>query len=394
LFLRNLSCAPADLSRPSAYDPDVGKVISLRAGAAAVGVIHSRPPEVFGDAFVELRARSPAGCGGCPSPGALRGFSLVELLVVIAIIALLIGLLVPAVSGARESARRIQCTNNLKQLGIAAQEYEAANGVFPASIEDVDQTTDAEANWGWSARLLPQLELQTLYDGLLVDVYPMNDMRVGTTNSLYDSFRKAAQQPISTFLCPSGVAQDDGAKSRDKWFEPKSYDSAFAASNYAACFGPNGTNIGWAWVAPVNPIQIATSRRAPMPAVRGHTAAAITDGLSNTFMAGEVFARFTPTTMNKYWTAKWIGVEKAPGNGGHGTAAARTVGVPLNALPGSNMPISFGSAHPGGAGFLYCDGSTRFIDDIIEYGDPSGPSAYGVYQKLGVRNDGLPISEY
>jgi prepilin-type N-terminal cleavage/methylation domain-containing protein/prepilin-type processing-associated H-X9-DG protein len=326
-------------------------------------------------------------------------FTLVELLVVIAIIALLIGLLVPAVGGARESARRIQCANNLKQLGIAAQAYESANSVFPASIEDVDQGTDEDANWGWSARLLPQLEMQTLYEKLLVDVYPLNDMRLGTTNPLYDSFRTAAQQPVSTFLCPSGVAQDEGAKTRDKWFEPKTYDAAFAVSNYAACFGPGTTNIGWAWNwSMMNDNQKAAAnaarKRQPMPPVRGHPAGAITDGLSNTFMAGEVFPRYSPTTGNKYWSAKWIGVEKAPGNGGHGTGAARTVGVPMNALPGSNMPISFGSAHPGGAGFVYCDGSTKFLDDTVEYGNPSVPSAYGVYQKLGVCNDGLPISEY
>jgi len=324
-----------------------------------------------------------------------QAFTLVELLVVIAIIALLMALLVPAVGGARESARQITCFNNLKQLGLAAQSYHAANNILPAGIEDVDQTTSGEANWGWSTRLLPQLELQNLYENLLVDVYPMDDMRLGTTNPLYDSFRKAAQEPVSTFLCPSGMSQDDGADRRDKWFDPKSYDAAFAASNYAACFGASNSNIGWAWIQPVPPVWLAAQRTAPMPPVRGHTAAAIKDGLSNTFMAGEVFARnASSTNLNVYWTAKWIGVEKAPGNGAPGTSVARTVGFPLNSVAGSTQGrvYGFSSAHPTGAGFLFCDGSTRFIDDTVEYGNPANINLYGVYQKLGVCNDGQDVS--
>jgi prepilin-type N-terminal cleavage/methylation domain-containing protein/prepilin-type processing-associated H-X9-DG protein len=342
-------------------------------------------------------------------PGRLA-FTLVELLVVIAIIALLVGLLVPAVGGARESARRIQCGNNLKQLGIAAQSYESANSFLPASIADIDPDSSEDANWGWMTRLMPHMELQTQYDALLVDVYPLSDMRLGTSNATFDSFRNAAQQPVATFICPSGISQDPAAKQSDRWFEPKSYDSAFAAGNYAACFGPNTSNIGWyANWSSMNTVQkanaMAARKRSPMPqgmpqggptaASQGHPFAAITDGTSNTFMGGEVFARNAqPVHLNAFFTAKWIGVAKAPGNGGHGSAAARTVGFPLNAVAGTGRVYGFSSAHPGGANFVYCDGSTRFIDDTIEYGNPAVVSQFGIYQKLGVANDGLPISEY
>jgi prepilin-type N-terminal cleavage/methylation domain-containing protein len=328
-----------------------------------------------------------------------RAFTLVELLVVIAIIALLMGLLVPAVSGAREAARQISCFNNLKQLGLAAQSYHSAHDVLPASIEDVDQTTGEDANWGWITRLLPHMEMQNTFDGLLVDVYPLADMRVGSADPQYDSFRKAAQVPISTLLCPSGVSQDARATISDRFFEPTSYPSSFGASNYAACFGAGTVNIGWSWDwANMNNNQKvaagAARKRTPMPPVRGHNFAAITDGTSSTFMAGEVFPRLaSPPYARNYWNAKWLGVEKAPGNGGHGTYVVRTVGFPLNPVAGTKgRALAFASAHPNGGGFAMCDGSTRFIDETIEFGNPAVISQYGIYQKLGVANDGHDVS--
>ncbi len=335
----------------------------------------------------------------CRDAGRCQAFTLVELLVVIAIIALLIALLMPAVGGARESARQIMCMNNLKQLGLAAQGYNSATGVFPPSIEDVDQTISSEANWAWTARLLPHLEMQAAFDGLLVDVYPLDDMRLGAADARYASFRMVAQQPVSTFMCPSSVAQDSQATLDDRYFEPTTYPSRFAPSNYAACFGAPTINIGWYGDTgvvpdPRTPNQLISNRRPPMPAIKGHTAAAITDGLSNTFMAGEVFPRLAnPPYLRRYWPAKWIGVERAPGNGGHGTYAARSTGVPLNPVAGTGgLAIGFSSAHPNGAGFVLCDGATRFIEDTVEYGNPASIPTYGVYQKLGVRNDGYDVS--
>src|SRR3954468_24993586 len=97
-----------------------------------------------------------------------RGFTLIELLVVIAIIGVLVALLLPAVQAAREAARRVQCVNNLKQVGLALHGYHDAHNTFPAGgwIALFGQPATANMNSGWSASVLPWLEQRALYDGL------------------------------------------------------------------------------------------------------------------------------------------------------------------------------------------------------------------------------------
>jgi prepilin-type N-terminal cleavage/methylation domain-containing protein/prepilin-type processing-associated H-X9-DG protein len=334
------------------------------------------------------------------APGARAAFTLVELLVVIAIIGLLVALLVPAVGGAREAARHSQCRNNLKQLGVAAQSYESANGVFPASIEDSNPAIDSEPSWAWGTRLLPHLEMQTTFDSLLVDVYSLTDLYAGAANPAFDSFRKAGNQPVSTFICPTGTPSLSAIAAHGSAMR---YGQPWAVSNYAACFGV-GTNIGWVW-NPQNDNQraagYAARKRNPMPPVRGHSAAAYVDGMSNTMMAGELFHRNAqPYYADGYTGGNWLGGGASPGNGRTCSGVARLVWFPMNTPEGlRGTAFCFGSGHPGGATFVFFDGSTRFLDDTIECGTEAGTSSfpiarYGVYQKLGDANDGQPISEF
>src|SRR6516164_2906474 len=157
-----------------------------------------------------------------------RAFTLVEVLVVIAIIGLLIALLLPAVQGTRESARKAQCANNLKQIGLALLHHETAKKTFPSGyVSAFDSSgTDTGPGWGWASYMLPQMEENAIYKTIHFDLPiedPMNGVRVAN---------------IPSFLCPS----DDTphvwpAKSRDASGNPIAVICEVAASNYVAMYG-------------------------------------------------------------------------------------------------------------------------------------------------------------
>jgi prepilin-type N-terminal cleavage/methylation domain-containing protein/prepilin-type processing-associated H-X9-DG protein len=128
-----------------------------------------------------------------------RGFTLIELLVVIAIIAVLIALLLPAVQAAREAARRMQCTNNLKQLGLAVMNYESANGAIPPAMEhypgDPAVTQGKTATCGMKPRLLPFMEQQALFNAINFG-FAWNSTATNANSTVYRS-------TVNSFLCPS-----------------------------------------------------------------------------------------------------------------------------------------------------------------------------------------------
>lgn len=320
------------------------------------------------------------------------GFTLVELLVVIAIIALLMALLIPAVSGAREAARMAQCLNNLKQLGLATQAYESSNGKFPPCVEDVNPAVNGsgqspEANWGGLALMLPQLEQQAMYDRLQIGTIPLETMAQSPAS--YPDFIAVGSQPIATFICPTfgmPTRTNDGNLNRFKISGAAILPTQpFAPAHYAGSIGVAG-NIGWSNPPTSNPAQ----RHGGMPGGWGQPAARITDGLSATFMMGEI-ARRTNSGDNHH--IKWMGCDATPGNGANCARVARSVGYPVNAVDFAGFVYGFGSAHVGGgAQFLFCDGSTRMIDDTIEYGSTAVIANYGIYQKLGNGRDGLDVS--
>src|SRR5581483_10737481 len=189
-----------------------------------------------------------------------RGFTLIELLVVIAIIAILIGLLIPAVQKVRESAQRTQCYNNLKQMGLAMHNYHDANQCFPPAFT-------SGTNWGWATLILPYLEQGNVYAALNPTATTFPAMPTPSTNV-----------PLSVYLCPSDPSEGIN-----------SYFGGFAKSNYVVSE------------------QVSDGGSA-------YTMLSITDGTSNTIMIGE-------RDMQYQVGAIWAGRYKAADTSLSGVAA-------------------------------------------------------------------------
>jgi len=319
-----------------------------------------------------------------PRPARLRAFTLVELLVVIAIIGVLVALLLPAVQAAREAARRMQCQNNLKQIGIGLHNYHDTFLIFPINYRPMGETFQANyATWSWMQGILPFVEQQNLY----------NTLTPGAPMALPGNFA-ASQTAIKTYLCPSDGLTQNGKINRRSDGNAAIGGIAFrdrfmGANNYKACSGAawNQTfvvndNLRWGGqtgvptITPNNGLMFAdgfmcansngvtslTSAGANTTiayVVRNTVRVAqITDGTSNSFAVGEAIPAWSEWT---WWYCN--------------NTVVATCAMPLNYRRGveklepfaPNWPRNFGfySLHPNGAGFVMCDGSVRFVADSI-----------------------------
>jgi prepilin-type N-terminal cleavage/methylation domain-containing protein/prepilin-type processing-associated H-X9-DG protein len=293
----------------------------------------------------------------------VRGFTLIELLVVIAIIGVLIALLLPAVQAAREAARRAQCTNNLKQLGIAAHNYLDKWQALPAGY-DWSPLSGALAGFvgtghGLFPPLAPEIEQTGLFNSWNME-----------WNIFYPANLTVHRIGISTLWCPSDGTinriQDIGV---DFGWEPISPPERglMAYSSYGGVGGP-WTNNTRAHTSP-HPTygEVKANSLGLFSAASDTRLAEISDGTSNTMMFGEHAHSLLSTDNQSFW--HWW----TSGNWGD---TLMTTMYPLNphkktadTFAGNNASVfilSFSSRHPGGANFCFADGSVRFLKDSID----------------------------
>jgi prepilin-type N-terminal cleavage/methylation domain-containing protein/prepilin-type processing-associated H-X9-DG protein len=202
-----------------------------------------------------------------------RAFTLIELLVVIAIIAVLIALLLPAVQAAREAARRAQCVNNLKQLGLAAQNYVSANNVFPPQSSFPSQAGAVLLGFNWYYAIFPQLEQNAIYNAVNFSVSPLNACQYS-----------AAVTKVSALLCPSESANLQLYPSTN--LGVTTGGNSLAVSNYVGNYGgPAAIQPYSGTIAPGYNVEGSTTTVGTILPVIGIQS--VTDGTSNTGLFSE-----------------------------------------------------------------------------------------------------------
>ena len=317
----------------------------------------------------------------CHFPPKRSAFTLVELLVVIAIIGILIGLLLPAVQAARETARRMKCANNLKQIGLALHSYVDVNQALPAAWRGYDDHNPnkpcvyGEPGWGWAAAILPYMEHANL-----ADLADLNEPVAAEANET------ARVTFLAMYRCPSdsnsqqtfnleesglldhdhdheedadhdhdgnhaGDDDDDDEDHDEEHHHETDPSTVFAASNYVACIGT--TNIH-------NGEDYGHGGKYEGQVFRGNGAfyhnsenrfEDFTRGLSNTIFVGE-------RASAKQHYSTWVGMPE-----GDGCIPAIDTGSLYKGFDNTGTGHGFSSDHPGGANFLFGDGSVRFYSE-------------------------------
>jgi len=311
---------------------------------------------------------------------ARRGFTLIELLVVIAIIAILVALLLPAVQQAREAARRSQCKNNLKQMGLALHNYHDTHSVFCPGAIGIPGVAPWQGNnisWcrkspgsyaeyaPWTVLILPYLEQAPLYNQFIFT----ERFSVMWNRAVYHGHatnHEAGNRRLSVYECPSdALATAEHHLSNYRGVQGGGVNHDCGATQYR--FYRNG-------ILYVN----SSTRFRDIP-----------DGTSNTFLCGETIYNTIPATSSTGQSMGWASTVSLRNDGRHsGNLTATRDGI--NSWDGNpetssaNVVTSqiFSSRHSGGCHFLMADGSVQFFNENMDI---------STYRSLGIRDDGLPI---
>ena len=332
-------------------------------------------------------------------------FTLIELLVVIAIIAVLIALLLPAVQQAREAARRTQCKNNLKQLGLALHNYHDVYNQFPLTVFGTTQPWAATSKGSYLIRLLPYIDQAPFFNALdfniqgagtplMFDTVPNFEAQKDSNNQFYRA------KTIPGFICPTDSSQTiNGTFNSSK-------------SNYAMSMGNqlmNGVNTVWGTCSlyPGNSFPNETLADKGNSAdgdqisgiiSRGNYGSRIgeiLDGTSNTIAFGEIRPNCGDYTFFGWFhfDSLWVATT-APINypilcqnqdAGWDSATPPAGKTACNQYQNVQTSQGFKSMHVGGAHFTLCDGSVRFISENVDY---------MTYQRLGDRRDGQVVGDF
>jgi len=319
-------------------------------------------------------------------------FTLIELLVVIAIIAILIALLLPAVQQAREAARRTQCRNNLKQLGLAVHNYHDNFNQFP--ITSFNDGSAPGATWSdgskgsYMIRLLPYIDQAPLYNLMNFSMtgtpwtLPNFEAQVDSTGQLL------RQKVIPGFLCPSEPSPVQGGHSSKTNYALSMGNQALPSQGDTCTLYP-GNIYGTGPDGHGNTMNSARVSGIISRFNWGAKIADITDGTSNVICAGEIRPNCGDHSNNGWFhfNAIWIATTPPinyPINCYNEGPAVPTPG-PCNQPNNWQTSQGFKSKHTGGAHFLLCDGSVRFISENINY---------NTYQMLGDRRDGQVVGDF